>query len=343
MQFIVKPKSCGSHYYRKLSHFIKLIAYTASYIALFTTGIFIGILWNWDTTSCQQPTVKTGSLNAELFQPDRETFLVIIIFSSPNNIVRRDAIRDTWLKLPDERKYLYYFVIGTYQLNAQEMQLIDEESNQHHDLLTFNQVKDTYSGLSNKLLTSLKWCAKHVKFDFLLKVDDDSFVQANHIFDELVAMKKNTDRFYWGYFDGRAHVKRKGQWAEKQWFLCDRYLPYALGGGYVISSDLVSFIAKNSDLFQLYKSEDVSLGTWLSPLALNRVHDPRFDTEYKSRGCSNKFLVSHKQSVQDMIEKFENLNKIGKLCKKEVFSKTYYIYNWNVSPLECCVKNLTQF
>ena len=80
-----------------------------------------------------------------------------------------------------------------------------------------------------------------------------------------------------------------------------RYLPYALGGGYVLSSDLVSFIASNSARLQLYGSEDVSVGVWLAPLArLNRVHDERFDTEFVSRGCLDSYLVTHKQSVEEI-------------------------------------------
>jgi galactosylxylosylprotein 3-beta-galactosyltransferase len=40
---------------------------------------------------------------------------------------------------------------------------------------------------------------------------------------------------YWGFFDGRAPVQIQGKWAEKDYKICDRYLPYALGGGYVLS------------------------------------------------------------------------------------------------------------
>jgi galactosylxylosylprotein 3-beta-galactosyltransferase len=55
---------------------------------------------------------------------------------------------------------------------------------------------------------------------------------------------------YWGYFDGRARAFSKGKWQEKDWFLCDTYLPYALGGGYVISESIVSFLAKNADFLR---------------------------------------------------------------------------------------------
>ncbi len=97
---------------------------------------------------------------------------------------------------------------------------------------------------------------------------------------------------------------------EKRWILCDRYLPYALGGGYVISHDLVTFVSKNSDILQLYSNEDVSLGVWLAPLILNRVHDIRFDTEFESRGCSNNYFITHKQAILDMKRLYYNVQSL---------------------------------
>lgn len=52
---------------------------------------------------------------------------------------------------------------------------------------------------------------------------------------------------YWGYFVGRAKAHLSGKWKETDWFLCDNYLPYALGGGYVISYSIIDFIARNAD------------------------------------------------------------------------------------------------
>lgn len=55
---------------------------------------------------------------------------------------------------------------------------------------------------------------------------------------------------YWGYFDGRAKVYLHGKWQEQDWFLCDNYLPYALGGGYVISQNIVDYISRNYDILR---------------------------------------------------------------------------------------------
>jgi hypothetical protein len=39
------------------------------------------------------------------------------------------------------------------------------------------------------------------------------------------------------------------------WFFSERYLPYALGGGYVLSSPLVRYLADNGDRFLQFHSE----------------------------------------------------------------------------------------
>ena len=75
---------------------------------------------------------------------------------------------------------------------------------------------------------------KYSAHKYLLKVDDDSYVQLPLVLEEL--KNSNFDKsLYWGFFDGRAPVWLKGKWAEKEYHLCDKYIPYALGGGYVLS------------------------------------------------------------------------------------------------------------
>ena len=94
-------------------------------------------------------------------------------------------------------------------------------------------------------------------------------------------------------------------------------------------------------MLQVFKNEDTSVGTWLGPLKIHRVHDTRFDTEFRSRGCNNAYLVSHKQSVEDFRSKHYSLQAKGVLCENEVKHRVSYQYNWNVLPSKCCVRNDT--
>ncbi|XP_027047750.1 beta-1,3-galactosyltransferase 6-like [Pocillopora damicornis] len=308
-------------------------------LLLFVALIFIFILnqkvgCDVKNDSLPQKAIKT---NEQSIPVELETFLFIMILTAPNGKERRDAMRKTWLSNLEtlHSSVVPRFVIGIKELSLEDMKNVEEENSRHHDIIFLPELKDAYKDLPSKVLQALKWIDQHANFSYLLKVDDDSFVRLNVILNELQSTY-SMKRLYWGFFRGDAHVKFTGPWAEKNWNLCDRYLPYAQGGGYVLSRDLVNFIARNSDFLQKFNSEDVSVGTWLAPLQVNRVHDYRFDTEYRSRGCNNLHIVSHKQSVSDMYQKHRQLQKDGKLCHQETHLMNSFIYNWSVPPTKCC-------
>ncbi|XP_004384528.1 beta-1,3-galactosyltransferase 6 [Trichechus manatus latirostris] len=229
------------------------------------------------------------------------------------------------------------FAVGTAGLGADELHALEREQVRHGDLLLLPALRDSYENLTAKVLGMLTWLDEHVAFEFVLKADDDSFARLDALVAELRARDPpRRRRLYWGFFSGRGRVKPGGRWREGAWQLCDYYLPYALGGGYVLSADLVHYLRLSREYLRAWHSEDVSLGAWLAPVDVQREHDPRFDTEYKSRGCSNQYLVTHKQSLEDMLEKHQTLIHEGHLCKEEVRLRLSYIYDWSAPPSQCC-------
>ncbi|XP_056364098.1 beta-1,3-galactosyltransferase 6 [Oenanthe melanoleuca] len=263
--------------------------------------------------------------------------LAVVVMSGPKYSERRSIIRSTWMAAARQAPHGHVwsrFVVGTAGLGAEELRSLELEQSRHRDLLLLPELRDSYENLTAKVLATYVWLDAHLDFQFALKADDDTFVRLDVLVEELRA--KEPRRLYWGFFSGRGRVKSGGKWKESSWLLCDYYLPYALGGGYVISADLVRYLRLSSDYLNLWQSEDVSLGVWLAPIDVKRVHDPRFDTEYKSRGCNNKYIVTHKQSIEDMLEKHQTLAKEGKLCKEEVKLRLSYMYDWGVPPSQCC-------
>ncbi|VVC41849.1 Glycosyl transferase, family 31 [Cinara cedri] len=252
--------------------------------------------------------------------------LLVLILSAVKNQIRRDAIRETWAQAYGDVKILFVLSKDQY-LNAEKLI--------HSDILEVN-IPDEYRLLSHKLLESFN-SVRNIDFDYLLKCDDDTFVDVTKVINELETAPKN--KFYWGYFDGNAHIKRAGKWKETEWILCDKYLPYALGGGYVLSKDLIIYMVNNKDYLSFFISEDVSVGVWLAPLNITRKHDRRFDTEFRSRGCCNDYLVTHKRSPQVMKLYWSHIIETGKMCNEEYKDISSYEYNWTVMPSKCCVKN----
>ena len=318
---------------------------TSVFLLLYLFGVafifYIGI-YSASTVVTEMPSRKCTCINKTSRSQEAnnnkhtKTFLLIIVLTGPKNIRRRNAMRMTWLNVTKFPSVSRRFVIGMSDLDRTTRESLEHEQNVHGDMLFLPDFKDQYKQLTRKLLSALLWINENINCSFVMKVDDDSFARLGVIEAELKVKYDQVDNLYWGFHRGSSRVKYSGPWTEPNWILCDRYLPYALGGGYIISRKLVEYISNISSLLVLYNSEDVSLGAWLSPIQLTRVHDPRFDTEWQSRGCRNAHIVSHKQSIEDMYNKCKTLQKDGKLCMKEEFLRESFIYSWNVPPSQCC-------
>lgn len=176
-------------------------------------------------------------------------FMIIIVISAADNLSQRTAIRETWgLLSKDFPDVQYFFIVGSYGLSSDKVSKIKEEQIHYNDMFLMS-VSDGYKSLTKKVLHAFVWFSAEFNFKYILKCDDDSFVLIPNVVKELQKRFTVHKHLYWGYFDGRAHIKQSGKWKEKNWFLCDRYLPYALGGGYVLSHSLVRYIKENEHMF----------------------------------------------------------------------------------------------
>ena len=213
------------------------------------------------------PKLNRGLSNEGKKQTLRECFLFLLIITAPKAFIQRKAMRETWLSRQrvDHLKINHVFFIGTMNLDLITLKELREEQSTYSDIIFLTDHEESYTSLTSKLLKSLLWINNNVNTKFVMKVDDDSFVRIDMLVRDL--NRRNIfDRLYWGYFRGNANIKRTGSWSERNWFLSDHYLPYALGGGYIISFDLVNYISKIPEMLQLYNSEDASLGNYISML-----------------------------------------------------------------------------
>ena len=271
----------------------------------------------------------------------KEYLLAVMVLSTPNEngTIRRQVVRETWKKEVEaiEPRVIILFVLGTAGLEKGAIFSLESEQAKHNDLLLLENLKDDYHNLTQKVLNMLVWADNHLHFSYLLKCDEDTYVRVKEIVSEL-NKRKSMDSLYWGYFIGSAYVFQSGKFAENNWFLCDHYLPYAYGGGYIISSNLVHRIAVSADDLQLYNNEDVSVAVWLSAYKAERKHDSHFNTEELSRGCNNKHLLSSQQTIAEMRRKHQLLLRSAgrEQCNKKQLEGYSYKYNWHVLPSKCC-------
>ena len=266
-----------------------------------------------------------------------ECYLFVMILSSVDGKQRRDAIRHTWMSDYQSLypKVIAKFSIGTKSLHNNEILKLQKENEEYQDLLILPDLQESYYNLTMKVLHSFIEADRLFDFKYLFKGDDDTYIILSTVLKEL-SERTSKMSLYWGFFDGRSKPKKGGKWKETSGFVCDYYVPYALGGGYVLSTDLIQRIIVNNNGLQFYLSEDVSVALWLSGFKAERRHDGRFNTEFVSRGCRNSYIVSHKQTTEDMYSKYNNLKQYGYQCEKEFQTRPSYEYNWDVIPSQCC-------
>ena len=229
------------------------------------------------------------------------TRLMILVLSKVKGKENRDVIRETWMKKYRERtsEVILKFSIGTEGLSSLDVENLISESTTYDDLLLLPHLHDTYNNLTRKMLQSFVAIDKRYHFSYILKCDDDSFVVLDTILRELKQRRSNRN-YYWGYHFERANVEKEGKRAEHKWFLCDTYFPYAAGGGYILSQDLVRRIVNSSDGLVMYNNEDISIGIWISPYDIERNHDKRFNTYPSSSSCSDSQIVLAERRKEQM-------------------------------------------
>lgn len=235
--------------------------------------------------------------------------------------------------------FFFRFVLGVDNISNSLLTNLTTEASLRRDMILLEDVTDEHRSLTNRTLRSFIHISKNLtsNFSYVLKCDDDSFVNLLVIVEEL-AQIKNKSRLYWGQFLGGGRVIGDGKYAEKHWTICETYMPYALGGGYIISMDLIHLLVSNAPYLKIYNNEDTSVGAWLSPYNIKRVSDLRFNTGALSRGCKATFIVMHRVNTEMMYKYYDALVNEGYICtrKNQLLNFYGYLYNWKMPPSKCC-------
>jgi len=101
------------------------------------------------------------------------------------------------------------------------------------------------------------------------------------------------------FFHQRAFVYRYegSKFYEPDFNDFETHLPYASGCGYVLSHQLVSYLADPPVPLRKFKNEDVGIGFLLASVQVKRVHDTRFHPEREGTGkqlCPTDFILQHR-------------------------------------------------
>ncbi|NXH52374.1 B3GN5 glucosaminyltransferase, partial [Rhabdornis inornatus] len=195
-------------------------------------------------------------------------FLLILVPSAPAHRERRLAVRDTWggpwgeSGTPPSRTVFVLGVPPSSSSSDTQRELL-AEWRQHGDILQ-GDFGDTYANLTWKTLLLLRWaraCCEGAAF--LLKADDDVFVNAPAVATHLATWPAAPPRLYlgrvhWGVAPNRD--PRSRHHVPAAIYGAARYPPYCSGTAYVLSRQAATAVLAAAPALPLALPEDVWVG-----------------------------------------------------------------------------------
>ncbi|CAH1792064.1 unnamed protein product, partial [Owenia fusiformis] len=189
-------------------------------------------------------------------------FMLIFIHTAPKNSVRRNTIRKTWGSVRNIKGYRIelIFLLGV-ALNRSTNDDIVQESKQYHDIIQEDFI-DSYRNLTLKGIMGLKWTIDFCPHaTFVLKTDDDVFVNIYPLFDYLLKInKEETGRHnLLGFIRPPEPPPRQSNLnkATKEEYAKDMYPPFCNGLAFIYSMSAVKAIYKASLYEPFFWIDDV--------------------------------------------------------------------------------------
>ncbi|KAL5266455.1 hypothetical protein ACHWQZ_G003747 [Mnemiopsis leidyi] len=254
------------------------------------------------------------------------TFIVFVI-TAPDHAPHRDKIRkQSWAgyhwteddgSVIDRWKYV--FVVGKTE-SLETMTKLQAEIEEYQDMIMADEL-DSYHNLVLKVLWLLQHSVDSYNFSFLVKTDDDSFINIkllNRYLHEQLNSNSAGKMFFGGARTGRQPVLRRGRYGVgKDLWEPDTYPPYCSGSGYVLSFDSVQELLYvwNTGVQPLFYVEDAFIGTLAYHSGKIEVTNIKGFYWHQKYGCSNKnAMLMHYVKLDQMADFMEKYKQGVAYC-----------------------------
>eukprot|EP00892_Ulva_mutabilis_P006228 jgi/Ulvmu1/3978/UM182_0006.1 len=202
-------------------------------------------------------------------------FLFIGILSSRRTSRRRITVTNTWLQFVTATNST--LVEARFVLTPDEANDLEAKVEEH---ILYANAAVTYSSILIKVYVMFEHALK-IGARWLLKTDDDAYVNIPQTVQNLLQLcttaKCNHERAYLGTFIGGAPVmmEAKHKWHNEAYIMhaaVTNYPPYALGGGYILSFDILKVLVSlhRSVSLTFTAIEDANVGMWLAGMNITR-------------------------------------------------------------------------
>lgn len=206
--------------------------------------------------------------------------LILVATSAPENYQQRIAVRNTWFTYRTKYKGLVMsFLIGATE-NTTLQANIERENSIHGDIIQ-GKILDTYDNLTLKSISLLEWGMNNCPVaDFILKTDDDAFINVPILMDILESIDKSERKIYGfinKYWGPNRHIDSK-YYLSPQQYAKDKlpFFPQGLAILFPLAITKEFFNASISPDRYYIKLEDVYTGITCEIINVQPVNIPYF-------------------------------------------------------------------
>ena len=240
--------------------------------------------------------------------------LLVLVTSGLQHGERRRAIRQSWGAKQEQRQrdMRLVFLLGTTQSAQHSLELqLSQEAAQHGDIVR-EDFLDSYQNLTLKTLAGIKWAGEYCQTArFVLKTDDDMYVNVGRLLDYLTAEFSTSEKLITGCVKndpaGPHQPLPAGGPAGGPGLPFKSVHPlFMAGAGYVLSGDLLEPLYTASLNIRLVKVEDAFLTGYCARRVggVRKVHQERFSCgQLVERDCDlSHTFTGHKITPARMVD-----------------------------------------
>ena len=274
-------------------------------------------LYQYADVTCYEDIEKNHALDAWF-----STFVLIVVPIRPADKDSRQLIRDTWFEgFHNSQDVALRFALGTRTMPLKEQRIYTKENETFGDIIFVDTTED-FAALTNKTLAIINWAHRHVNFSYFMKCNDTSYVFVENMIVEL-RREPTATKLYYGHFMVDQGIHDSSEWPDDKWDIGSHYLPFARGGGYIISQDLVAILSRDTPHLKWHINEDTAVGAWLSTFDHKRKSHNRFCYWWKGRKpskCKQPVLIFafHGFSNVEVKQHFNNFHE--QVSSKNIFT-----------------------
>ncbi|XP_078496949.1 beta-1,3-galactosyltransferase 9 [Lissotriton helveticus] len=257
----------------------------------------------------------------------KDILLLTIISSSPENQTKRDHIRQTWANVTQVKGYtvITRFALGKPKSETVQLEII-KESEEYRDIIQ-GSFEDSTQNQTLKVIMSMQWTVAFCpNARFLLKVEEDIFVNLMSLVDYLMHLRTHPEDIYIGrVVHQEVPIRNPGRPDFVSFsFFPEKYYPdYCSGAAFIISQDVARKVYIASEDVPTQVPPDVFVGMCAKSVGIVPIHSSRFSgrKHIQYNRCCYKFIfTSAIMEEERTTAEWRDMNK-GSDCS---LLETYY-------------------